>query len=332
MNNKKSFRIAKRIPTDNNQERSVCSMKINKFCDILPIAVQNDTAMMIENAELTGEPYMIKYVAFDNTSTSTDISELEIYDSAEEIRDEYDNSESYFESYMNSIYDHLNIIDDIKQVIDDNICITLCGWSKETLAQRAKNENISFAAKLTHEMQTDDEPFYKKTRTLLQCFDGMTQDKRDAVIAALTSLPNEKELYGEGAPLVYTDASHHYHIVLVQDENNIRYEIHDQSMQISELAKKHYAAVKDAIDDVKTFKEWLPISEKIDKYAQNELRYDTDAITHEGWEHIEKIAPGICYKNLRDSFGAPNDITDDDIEEYYNNALAETKYKLRCSD
>ena len=65
-------------------------MKINKFCDILPIAVQNDTAMMIENAELTGEPYMIKYVAFDNTSTSTDISELEIYDSAEEICDELD--------------------------------------------------------------------------------------------------------------------------------------------------------------------------------------------------------------------------------------------------
>ena len=61
------------------------------------------------------------------------------------------------------------------------------------------------------------------------------------------------------------------------------------------------------------------IEEMIDTAIQNELRYDKDHITHEGWEFLENCAPDLVMSAIRADFDEdPDDfhVTEDGVEGY----------------
>lgn len=219
-------------------------MKNNPFYSILPVAVVNDTPKLIE--DVNGDDYEIKYVAFYNPSKSTDVSELDIYDSIDEVKEDYNDANVYAEALMDSIYEHLHVSDAVESdLFTEDIILSLCGWSKTTLAGKFKNK--TFAQALQHEMETDCEPFDKKGRAFLRATADLSTKEADDIISALTDVEHLTDLYGEGAPLLYTDATHSHVINIIEDDNGgVTYTLDRNTQTVYNTVEDALAASKHA--------------------------------------------------------------------------------------
>lgn len=61
----------------------------------------------------------------------------------------------------------------------------------------------------------------------------------------------------------------------------------------------------------------------INKVIENELRYDKDFITSDGWDFLENEAPKLIEKKCLDNEEDIDDITDEDIQDYLNEIIYE---------
>lgn len=67
------------------------------------------------------------------------------------------------------------------------------------------------------------------------------------------------------------------------------------------------------------------LTERIDNAIQEELRYDKDYITSEGWTFLEEIANGLVLEKIKENYEESqyDEVSDDDIEEYLNQVIFE---------
>lgn len=219
-------------------------MKNNPFYSILPVAVVNDETKLIE--DINGDDYEIKYVAFYNPKRNIDVSESDVYDSIDEVKEYYDDANVYAEELMQSIYEHLHVSDAVESdLFTEDIILSLCGWSKTTLTGKSKNKTL--AQTLQHEMETDCEPFDKKGRAFLRATADLSAEDVDAIISALTDVEHLTDLYGEGAPLLYTDATHSHVIHIIEDDNgNVTYTLDRNTQTVYNTVEDALAASKHA--------------------------------------------------------------------------------------
>lgn len=219
-------------------------MKNNPFYSILPVAVVNDETKLIE--DINGDDYEIKYVAFYNPKQNIDVSESDVYDSIDEVKEYYDDANVYAEELMQSIYEHLHVSDAVESnLFTEDIILSLCGWSKTTLAGKLKGKTL--AQTLQHEMETDCEPFDKKGRAFLRATADLSAEDVDAIISAITDVEHLTDLYGEGAPLLYTDATHSHVIHIIEDDNgNVTYTLDRNTQTVYNTVEDALAASKHA--------------------------------------------------------------------------------------
>ena len=69
----------------------------------------------------------------------------------------------------------------------------------------------------------------------------------------------------------------------------------------------------------------MSLEDRIDKAIQNELRYDKDYITSEGWSFLEGTASSLVLEKIKEVYDEDelDDLTDDDIEEYLSQIIFE---------
>ena len=69
----------------------------------------------------------------------------------------------------------------------------------------------------------------------------------------------------------------------------------------------------------------MNLMDRIDDAIQNELRYDKDNITSEGWDFLEGTASSLVLEKIKENFDEDeyNEITNDDIEEYLSQVIFE---------
>ena len=215
-------------------------MKVNEIFSIGPVAVQDNKTISIAEIE-KGIPYNIKFVVYNGTSADLDLSEQLLFDTIEEAEEHCDDN-VFYEELMERIYDHLDVKPSIENYIDDEMSMTLSGWTLETLKKKSKPLNKA----LQREMSSDEEPWYKKGHQLYNQIADM--EDKDGFIQALTSYGSMSELYGEGEPLTYTDLSHLFWIEMLKDETgNLIYKVKDQTM--GNATSKTYKTIPDLLED-----------------------------------------------------------------------------------
>lgn len=64
-------------------------------------------------------------------------------------------------------------------------------------------------------------------------------------------------------------------------------------------------------------------AEKIDTVIQDELRYDTDSITSDGWDFLENKAPELIAQKCIDEDAEIDELTEEDIQNYLNDIITE---------
>ena len=81
-------------------------------------------------------------------------------------------------------------------------------------------------------------------------------------------------------------------------------------------------------------KTWTDVQDAIYEVAQKELAYDSDHLTVDGWIYIENKAPIVCLELIKEDFEEEDigELSEEDIQSYFNNALSKAPCLLRCND
>ena len=99
---------------------------------------------------------------------------------------------------------------------------------------------------------------------------------------------------------------------------------YNQFIQLRKIWKELTLAAQAEVNDLlkqyeetqETQSETLSLEDRIDTAIQNELRYDTDNITNDGWKFLENEAPTLVLNKLHKDFeDNMESITDEDISE-----------------
>lgn len=77
----------------------------------------------------------------------------------------------------------------------------------------------------------------------------------------------------------------------------------------------------------------IEIENYIDRLSQDELRFDTDNITNDGWDFIENKAPKICLAMIetmaKNGYYDMNAMEESDVKTEFEKAIKKTPCVLR---
>ena len=78
-------------------------------------------------------------------------------------------------------------------------------------------------------------------------------------------------------------------------------------------------------------KTWEDVQDVIGQVANDELSYDSDHITNDGWHFIENEAPQICLSLIQEDYELEEvgELTKEDIRNYFDDALRQASCLLR---